>query len=144
MSAVQDTKWYKIGEVARKLDIAVETIRMYEREGIFISEKTDTGRRVFNDLDMRWLNCIRRLITEQGLNIEGIRRMLDPGFKDGLIELLTNYVHETEETDPTSAAIAVSLLFVLQSERGLAEIPFFRQIFVEAVQHHPPVRFSSE
>ncbi len=58
------------------LNIAVETIRMYEREGIFLAEKTETGRRIFNDDDVRWLNCIRRFITEQGLNIEGIRRML--------------------------------------------------------------------
>jgi DNA-binding transcriptional MerR regulator len=26
--------WLKIGEVARQLDLAVETIRMYEREGL--------------------------------------------------------------------------------------------------------------
>ena len=67
---------YKIGEVARVLDIAVETIRMYEREGLLIPEKTDSGQRLFNDDDVHWISCIRRLIKEKGLNIEGIRRML--------------------------------------------------------------------
>ncbi len=68
--------WLKIGEVARSLDIAVETIRMYEREGILIPGKTETGQRIFNENDVHWLSCIRKLIKEQGLNIEGIRRLL--------------------------------------------------------------------
>jgi len=71
-----EQKWYKIGEVARKLDIAVETIRMYEKEGIFLAEKTQTGQRMFNEADVIWLSCIRRLIKEQGLNLAGIRRLL--------------------------------------------------------------------
>lgn len=67
---------YKIGEVARRLDIAVETIRMYEHNDILLTEKTETGQRIFNENDIEWINCIRRLIREQGLNIEGIRRLL--------------------------------------------------------------------
>jgi len=70
------THWYKIGEVARKLDVAVETIRMYEREGILLTNKTPNGQRTFNDADLEWIYCIRRLIKEQGLNIEGIRRLI--------------------------------------------------------------------
>lgn len=68
--------WYKIGEIARQLGIAVETIRMYEREGILLIERTTTGQRVFNEDDIHWISCIRRLIKEKGLNIEGIRRLL--------------------------------------------------------------------
>jgi len=68
--------WFKIGEVARKLDIAVETIRMYEREGLLLPHKTESGQRLFDDSDVHWITCIRRLINEQGLNLQGIRRML--------------------------------------------------------------------
>lgn len=74
-SFLTDT-WYKIGEVARKLDIAVETIRMYERSGLILVAKTETRQRQYNDEDLHWLECIRKLIKDQGLNIEGIRRML--------------------------------------------------------------------
>lgn len=66
----------KIGEVARQLDIAVETIRMYEREGLLLVHKTETGRRLFSASDVHWISCLRRLITERGLNLEGIRRIL--------------------------------------------------------------------
>lgn len=76
MNSQSESAWYKIGEVARKLDIAVETIRMYEKEGIFLPQKSTTGQRLFNDADVHWLFCIRRLIKEQGLNIAGIRRLL--------------------------------------------------------------------
>lgn len=76
MEAVVTEQWYKIGEVARNLNIAVETIRMYEREGLVIPEKKASGQRLFNEEDVHWISCIRRLIQEQGLNIEGIRRML--------------------------------------------------------------------
>lgn len=67
---------FKIRQVAAKLDIAVETIRMYEREGLLLSAKTATGQRLFDDADVHWIGCIRRLIKEKGLNLEGIRRLL--------------------------------------------------------------------
>lgn len=76
MNDKSEKKWLKIGEVARNLNIAVETIRMYERSGLLIPEKTKTGQRLFNEMDVHWVNCIRRLIKEQRLNIEGIRRLL--------------------------------------------------------------------
>lgn len=76
MNSISNQIWYKIGDVAKRLDIAVETIRMYERAGIIITEKTVTGHRIFNNDDLHWLRCIRSLIKEQGLNIEGIRRLL--------------------------------------------------------------------
>ena len=67
---------YGIGEIARRLGIAVETIRMYEREGVLLVRRRDNGRRVFGEADLRWLECIRRLIKEEGLNLEGIRRLV--------------------------------------------------------------------
>jgi MerR family transcriptional regulator/heat shock protein HspR len=73
---IEQQIWYKIGEVARKMDISVEMIRVYEREGILISEKTESGQRIYDDRDLHWIGCIRRLIQEQGLNIEGIRQLL--------------------------------------------------------------------
>ncbi len=69
-------EWLRIGQVARRLDISVETIRMYERVGLFIPHRLDNGQRVYDEEDIHWLSCIRKLINEQGLNIEGVRRLL--------------------------------------------------------------------
>jgi MerR family transcriptional regulator/heat shock protein HspR len=76
MTNPAEEKWLKIGEVAKRLNIAVETIRMYEREGVLLAERTATGQRLFNESDVHWIVCIRHLIKEQGLNLAGIRRLL--------------------------------------------------------------------
>lgn len=76
MTADNPRMHYKIGEISRKLNISVETIRMYEREGILLTNKTSQGQRVFNNDDLKWIRCIRRLIKDEGLNLEGIRRLL--------------------------------------------------------------------
>jgi MerR family transcriptional regulator, heat shock protein HspR len=69
-------KIYKIGQVAEMLGISVPTLRMYEREGILIPIKSSGGTRYFSESDVNWVRCIRRMITELGLNLEGIRRLL--------------------------------------------------------------------
>ncbi len=69
-------KLHKIGEVAEAIGISVPTLRMYEREGILIPIKSEGGTRYFDDSDITWIKCIRRMISELGLNIEGIRRLL--------------------------------------------------------------------
>ena len=69
-------KIYKIGQVAKMLGISVPTLRMYEREGILIPIKSTGGTRYFSEGDVHWIRCIRRMITELGLNLEGIRRLL--------------------------------------------------------------------
>jgi MerR family transcriptional regulator/heat shock protein HspR len=74
--ATERKTWLKIRQVAAKLDIAVETSRMYEREGLLLPQKTASGQRLFNEPDIHWISCIRRLIKVKGLNLEGIRRLL--------------------------------------------------------------------
>ncbi len=66
----------KIGQVAQMLSVSVPTLRMYEREGILIPWKSTGGTRYFDKQDIDWIRCIRRMISELGLNIEGIRRLL--------------------------------------------------------------------
>jgi len=67
---------HKIGQVAQIINVSVPTLRMYEREGLLIPIKSTGGTRYFSDRDVQWIRCIRRMITELGLNIEGIRRLL--------------------------------------------------------------------
>lgn len=79
-----------IGTVAKMLDVAVQTLRMYEHEGLILPYKTDTGRRMYSMHDVERLKCIRRLITQEGLNLCGIKKLfsLIPcwEFKGGLDE----------------------------------------------------------
>lgn len=65
----------KIGDVARRLGTSVQTIRLYEAEGLLISFKSSGGTRWYSEEDVLWITQIKRLIAE-GLNFAGIRRLL--------------------------------------------------------------------
>jgi MerR family transcriptional regulator/heat shock protein HspR len=76
MTQTLPTKLHKIGAAATLVGISVPTLRMYEQEGLLIPIKSNGGTRYYDDDDIRWIKCIRRMITELGLNLEGIRRLL--------------------------------------------------------------------
>ena len=65
-----------IGLAANKLGVSPETLRLYEREGLVISYRTGTGRRLYSPNDLVWIACIRGQINEKKLNIAGIKRLL--------------------------------------------------------------------
>jgi MerR family transcriptional regulator/heat shock protein HspR len=66
---------YSIGTVARMLGVSVHTLRLYEREGLILTEKSDGNQRRYSEEDLERLRCIRTAITEEKLSIEGIKRI---------------------------------------------------------------------
>lgn len=66
---------YSIGTVARMLGISVQTLRLYESEGLLLVRKSAGGQRLYSEADIERLECIRRAITEEKVGIGGIRRM---------------------------------------------------------------------
>lgn len=67
---------YTIGVAAKKLGLSVHALRLYEAEGLIVTYKTETGRRLYSDLEIEKMKCIRSMIQEEGLNFEGIRRLV--------------------------------------------------------------------
>ncbi|MFC1670678.1 MerR family transcriptional regulator [Spirochaetota bacterium] len=67
---------YTIGVASEKIGISDHSLRLYESEGLIIPHKTKTGRRLYSDLDLEKVLCIKQMIKEEGLNFEGIRRLL--------------------------------------------------------------------
>ncbi len=65
-----------IGLAAEKLGISPETLRLYEREGLILPYKTPTNRRLYSHKDLEWVTCFRKQITENGLNLAGVRVLL--------------------------------------------------------------------
>lgn len=65
-----------IGIAAKKLGVSPELLRLYEREGLVITHKTETGHRLYSERDLEWINCFRHQITEDKMNIAGIRMLL--------------------------------------------------------------------
>jgi MerR family transcriptional regulator, heat shock protein HspR len=66
---------YAIGEVAGRLGVSVETIRLYERHGLVVISKSESGQRIYSESDIERLKCVRIAINEHKISIEGIRRM---------------------------------------------------------------------
>jgi MerR family transcriptional regulator/heat shock protein HspR len=64
-----------IGVLAQRVGLSVSAVRKYEREGLLIAHRTETGHRLFSHEDIRRVKNIQLLIQKLGLNIEGIRRM---------------------------------------------------------------------
>jgi hypothetical protein len=73
---VHDSRKIKIGEVARRFDISVDLLRLYEREGLLIPIKSPKGTRYFTELDYPWIETLMRLVRSAGLNFAGIRHLL--------------------------------------------------------------------
>jgi MerR family transcriptional regulator, heat shock protein HspR len=65
----------KIGDVAHRIGVSVQAIRLYEAEGLLIPYRSSGGTRWYSREDLAWIATIRRLLCE-GLNFEGIRRLL--------------------------------------------------------------------
>ena len=67
---------FPIGVAAKMLDISAHTIRLYERSGLILLKKNEAGHRMLSQWDIDRLECIRKMIVEEKLNIEGIRKLL--------------------------------------------------------------------
>ena len=66
---------YTIGTAAEILEVHPRTLRLYEDAGL-IRPARKNNRRFYSISDLQWVNCVRYLIHEQGLNQEGLRRLL--------------------------------------------------------------------
>ncbi|NQV14661.1 MerR family transcriptional regulator [bacterium] len=62
--------------VSQKLGLSVESLRLYEREGLFVPYKLSSGHRRYTEKDIDWIGCIQKQIHENKLNFAGIRYLL--------------------------------------------------------------------
>jgi len=69
-----DTPVYTISTAAKLVGASVHTLRLYESEGLIISYKKESNQRLYSDSDIERLKCLRHMITEERVGIEGIRR----------------------------------------------------------------------
>ena len=70
-------RMYRIGEAARELDLPTSVLRFWEGEFPGLQPvRTPKGQRLYTERDMEILRKIRYLLHEQGMTIEGARRVL--------------------------------------------------------------------
>ena len=67
-----------IGQVAERTGLSVHALRLYEREGLFVSpvDRSSTGRRRYSEWDVEWLGtCL--LFRASGMPLAVIRRFTE-------------------------------------------------------------------
>ncbi|MEA3286958.1 MAG: MerR family transcriptional regulator [Candidatus Marinimicrobia bacterium] len=67
---------FTIGVAADLIGVSVHTLRMYETEGLILPQRTSTQRRLYSQVDIERLLCIRTMIEERGFNLAGIKAIL--------------------------------------------------------------------
>jgi MerR family transcriptional regulator/heat shock protein HspR len=72
----KDMPLYSIGVVAELIGITDQTIRLYEKHGLIKPSRRNRNR-FFSENDLKWLRCLRDIIHNKKISIEGIKKLLD-------------------------------------------------------------------
>lgn len=66
---------YTLGTTSKLSAISVYSIRQYIDNGLILPYVTNTNRHLFSFVDILRLKCIKKQLSENGLNIAGIKAM---------------------------------------------------------------------
>lgn len=68
---------YKISDIAKEMDVSVDTIRYYDREGLMpFVDRDKGGRRVFKENDMNFIEVIK-CMKQSGIPVKEIATFID-------------------------------------------------------------------
>lgn len=105
-----DEPVYVISVAADLADLHPQTLRAYEREGLIEPARTGGNTRRYSQSDIDRLRFISHLTTEEGLNLAGVRVVLDLGEKleesRGRVRELEDMVRRLAERLETDVAAA--------------------------------------
>lgn len=68
---------YMISAVSSKYNIHPQTLRLYEKEGLLIPDRTPGNTRIYRDHHLRKLEFILNLSRDMGVNLAGIEVILN-------------------------------------------------------------------
>jgi len=72
----QSLPLYPIGIVAELIGTTDQTLRLYEKHGLIKPARRNKNR-FYSENNIKWLRCLRDLIHNQKISIEGIKKLLD-------------------------------------------------------------------
>ena len=68
---------YVMSVAASLVDMHPQTLRKYEREGLLEPARYDGYHRMYSDDDLSRLSALRALAQQQGVNVAGLRVLMD-------------------------------------------------------------------
>jgi MerR family transcriptional regulator/heat shock protein HspR len=110
-----DTPVFVISVAAELSGMHPQTLRQYDRIGLVSPGRAGGGGRRYSPRDVELLREVQRLSQEDGVNLAGIKRIID---LENQVEALQSRVAElTEELAATQRAVAEAQSSVLASMR---------------------------
>ena len=81
------------------------TLRIYEEEGLVDPVRTETNIRLYSDEDLKRVRCIRYLTQVRGVNLAGVKMLLQLRAIDELIDEIEAWMDEQdrEPGEPVTA-----------------------------------------
>lgn len=67
---------YPIGIVAELIGTTDQTLRLYEKHGLLKPARRNKNR-FYSENDIKWVRCLRELIHNKKISIEGIKKLLE-------------------------------------------------------------------
>ncbi len=89
---------YIISVAAQLADCHPQTLRIYERRGLLHPKRSANKRRLYSDEDIERLKAIQELTHEEGINLAGVKMIIElrEKIKD-MRNLINNMEHEFED-----------------------------------------------
>jgi MerR family transcriptional regulator/heat shock protein HspR len=72
-----DRPLYVISVAAELAGVHPQTLRIYERKGLVRPQRTRGGSRRYSERDVEMLRSIQRLTQDVGVNLAGVKRILE-------------------------------------------------------------------
>ncbi len=84
---------YVISVAARLAAMHPNTLRKYDREGLVSPSRSEGRQRLYSDTDVQRLQIVRTLADRYGINLNGVRLVMD------LVRLVTGVVNLLENSE---------------------------------------------
>lgn len=114
---------FMISVVAELLDIHPQTLRLYEREGLVIPQRTDGNTRLYSQEDIDKLRCVLRLTRELGVNLAGVEVILSMREKmahmQEMLDQLIHYVQTELQKKEAERSEQPSIALVRLTDKGI-------------------------
>ena len=109
---------YMISVAAELAGVHPQTLRAYEQKGLLNPQRTSGGTRMYSQADLDHLALISEL-TEEGINLAGVMRILDlqrrlddiEGQLDNMHRRYQRLANRMSELDPNSATVTAIVRF---------------------------------
>ena len=122
---MDDRPRYMISIAAELVGMHPQTLRIYEQKGLVRPKRTPGNTRLYSEADVERLREIQRLVTELGLNLAGVERVI--ALEDELAALRARVERLERETKQSIAEVHRS----------------YRRDLVLYVKPQPPARRSA-